>query len=128
VVVQDWPRDETIRGAKRDQEGTEINAQITIPLDIPEVRVLKAELNPRGDCPITVESTRAGTRCRKWGRESKDCHGGEEWITLRHLPILGRRVYLHRRPQRYRCPYCEGGPTTTQELSWYEAKSPPSKA
>jgi transposase len=80
-------------------------------LDIPEVRVLNAELNPRGDCTITVESTREGTRCRKCGREIKDFHGVDEWITLRHLPILGRRVYLRLRPKRYRCPYCEGGPT-----------------
>jgi transposase len=128
VVVQDWPRDARIGGTKKGEEGTEINAQITIPLDIPEVQVLKTELTPRGDWTITVESTREGTRCRKCGREIKDFHGVDEGITLRHLPILGRRVYLHLRPKRYRCPACEGGPTTTQALSWYEAKSPHTKA
>jgi len=85
-------------------------------------------MNPRGDCTIAVESTIEGTKCRKCGREIRDFHGVDEWITLRHLPILGRRVYLRIRPKRYRCPYCEEGPTTTQELSWYEAKSPPTKA
>jgi len=128
VVVQDLPRDETRVGAKRDQEGTAINAQITIPLDLPAVRVLTVEMNPRGDCTIAVESTIEGTKCRKCGREIRDFHGVAEWITLRHLPILGRRVYLRLRPKRYRCPYCAEGPTTTQELSWYEAKSPPTKA
>jgi transposase len=128
VVVQDLPRDETRVGAKRDQEGTAINAHLTIPLDLSDVRVLTVEMNPRGDCTIAVESTSEGTKWRKCGRELREFHGVDEWLTLRHLPILGRRVYLRIRPKRYRCPYCAEGPTTTQELSWYEAKSPHTKA
>lgn len=92
------------------------------------MRVLKSELSPRGECTITVESTRDGTQCRKCGREIRALHGLDEWLTLRHLPILGRKVFLRLRPQRYRCPYCEGGPTTTQALAWYTAKSPHTKA
>ena len=38
------------------------------------------------------------------------------------------KVFLRLRPKRYRCPYCDGGPTTTQELVWYSAKSPHTKA
>jgi transposase len=105
-----------------------MNAQITITLDIPEVRVLEIEQNIPGECTITVESTLEGTRCRQCGREITDLHGVDEAITLRHLPILGRPVYLRLRPKRYRCPSCEGGPTTTQQLSWYTAKSPHTKA
>ena len=67
-------------------------------------------------------------RCRQCGREITERHGVDEAITLRHLPILGRHVYLRLRPKRYRCPYCEGGPTTTQQLAWYTPKSPPTKA
>jgi transposase len=119
---------ETIVRASRDQEGKAINAQITIPLDIPDVRVLKIEQNDPGDCTITVESTLAGTKCRQCGREITELHGMDEAITLRHLPILGRRVYIRLRPKRYRCPWCEGGPTTTQQLAWYAAKSPHTKA
>jgi transposase len=114
--------------ATRDKEGQAINAQITIPLDIPEVRVLQIEITPRGDCTITVESMRDGTQCRKCGQEIGTFHGLDEWLTVRHLPILGRKVFLRLRPKRYRCPYCEGGPTTTQELAWYTAKSPHTKA
>ena len=110
------------------EEGVAINAQITIPLDIPDVRVINVEQNERGECTITVESTIEGTRCRVCGGELKELHGVDEAITLRHLPILGRSVYLRLRPKRYRCPYCEGGPTTTQQLSWYSAKSPHTKA
>jgi len=110
------------------EEGTTINAQITIPLDIPDVQVRGVEQNERGEYTITIESTLEGTRCRQCGREITDLHGVDEAITLRHLPILGRPVYLRLRPKRYRCPSCEEGPTTTQQLSWYSAKSPHTKA
>jgi transposase len=110
------------------EEGTTINAQITIPLDIPDVQVTNVEQNERGEYTITLESTVEGARCRQCGCEIRDLHGVDEAITLRHLPILGRPVYLRLRPKRYRCPSCEGGPTTTQQLSWYSAKSPHTKA
>jgi len=127
-VVWDLAGYETIVGANRDQEGKAINAQITVPLDLPEVRVLKIEQNGRGDCTITIESTLEGSKCRQCGRELTELHGMDEAITLRHLPSLGRRVYIRLRPKRYRCPWCEGGPTTPQPLSWYAAKSPPTTA
>lgn len=92
------------------------------------MQVRKVEQNERGEYTITIESTLEGTRCRQCGREITDLHGVDEAITLRHLPILGRPVYLRLRPKRYRCPYCEGGPTTTQQLSWYTTKSPHTKA
>lgn len=118
----------TLARANSNEEGKAISAQITIPLDIPDVQVLSMEQNERGECTITVESRTEGAPCRQCGREIKDLHGVDEAITLRHLPILGRRVYLRLRPKRYRCPYCAGGPTTTQQLSWYAAKSPHTKA
>jgi len=90
--------------------------------------VRNVEQNERGECTITVESTREGTRCRPCGREMTDLHGVDEAITLRPLPLLGRPVYLRLRPKRYRCPSCEGGPTTTQQLSWDTAKSPHTNA
>jgi transposase len=122
------PGYEEMLRSTRDKEGQAINAQVTIPLDIPDVRVLNIEISPRGECTITVESTLEETRCRQCGREIREFHGLAEWLTLRHLPILGRKVFLRLRPKRYRCPYCEGGPTTTQELAWYTAKSPHTKA
>ena len=87
-----------------------------------------SKFSSRGDYTLTVESTLEGTKCRKGGREIKELHGLDEGITLRHLPILGRKVFLRLRPKRYRCPYCEGGPTPTPELAWDTAKSPHTKA
>jgi transposase len=119
---------DTCARANSGKEETVINTQITISLDIPDVQVVNVEQNERGECTITVESTIEGTRCRMCGRELKERHGVDEAITLRHLPILGRPVYVRLRPKRYRCPDCDGGPTTTQQLSWYSAKSPHTKA
>jgi len=98
-------------------------ADITFPLDIPDVTILETEINEQGDNIITVESTGQSTHCRKCGREISKFHGYDKWITLRHLSILGRRVYIKLQPKRYRCPYCEDGPTTTQPLAWYNARS-----
>ena len=102
--------------------------QVTIPLGIPDVRVLKTEAGERGEIIITIESTKAGTSCRKCGKWITKLHGREAWITIRHLPVFGRPSYLHYRPNRYQCQDCEGHPTTTQGLEWQDANSPHSFA
>ena len=103
-------------------------AQITVPLDIPDVRVLKTEINRVGELIITIESIKEGTTCRQCGREIRKRHGYEDWTTIRHLPVFGRPSYLRYRPRRYQCMECEGHPTTTQRLDWRESNSPHSMA
>jgi len=103
-------------------------AQITIPLDIPDVRVLQTSLNEGGEIIISIESTKTGTRCRKCGKWITKLHGRDEWVTIRHLPAFGRPTYLRYRPTRYQCQDCTGHPTTTQGLEWHEANSPHSFA
>lgn len=102
-------------------------AKITIPLDLPDVRVLDVELTKSGEYSITVESTKQYATCRKCGRRITKSHGHDKEITLRHLPILGRPVYIRLRPKRYKCPHCPDEPTTTQQLSWHEPNSPNTK-
>lgn len=99
-------------------------AQITIPLDIPDVRVLQTSVNARGEIIITIESTKAGTQCRKCGKWIAKLHGRDEWVLIRHLPAFGRPSYLRYRPNRYQCQDCEAHPTTTQRLEWHDANSP----
>jgi transposase len=103
-------------------------AQITIPLDIPDVRVMQTTMGERGEIIITVESVKGGTRCRKCGKWITKRHGRDEWVTIRHLPALGHPTYLRYRPSRYQCQDCEGCPTTTEELDWHAANSPHSFA
>lgn len=100
------------------------SAQITVPLDIPDVRVLQTQITEQGAFIITVESTLSSARCRCCGREIRKFHGLDDWIIVQHLPILGRPVYLRYRPKRYRCETCKGKPTTTQPLKWHESNSP----
>jgi len=103
-------------------------AQITIPLDIPDVRVLQTQLTAHGEFIITVESTLLSARCHRCGRLIRKSHGYDDWVTVQHLPILGRPVYLRYRPKRYRCDDCDGHPTTTQQLTWHEPNSPQTTA
>ena len=97
---------------------------ISLPLDLPNVKVLKTEQNDQGDIIITVESTLDEGRCRKCGQPLKTFYGYDKPIRLRHLPILGQRVYICLRPKRYQCETCDGHPTTTQQCEWYDARSP----
>ena len=99
-------------------------AQVTVPLDIPDVRVLQTEINKVGELIITIESTKEGTNCHRCGGEIRKRHGFDEWTIIRHLPVFGRPSYLRYRPRRYQCLACEGHPTTTERLEWRESNSP----
>jgi transposase len=101
---------------------------ISIPLDIPDVRVLQTELTKAGELILTVESTLSSTNCRRCGRTISERHGVDQPRLLRHLPSFGRVVYLRLRPKRFRCPYCDDHPTTTQTLDWYDPQALHTKA
>jgi transposase len=99
------------------------HAGIAIPLDIPAVRVLPTELTNAGARIRTITSTLMRTPCRRCGRTIPESHGGDQPRLLRHLPILGRVVYLRIRPKRFRCPWCDGHPTTTHHRDWYDPQA-----
>src|SRR5919205_3042751 len=101
---------------------------ISIPLDIPDVRVLQTELTKEGELILTVKSALTSATCRRCGRTITEPYGVDEPRLLRHLPILGRVVYLRIRPKRFRCPFCDSHPTTTQELDWYDPNALHTKA
>src|SRR6266487_2780684 len=101
---------------------------ISIPLDIPDLRVLQTDLTQANEFILTVESTLTSTSCRRCGRTITEPHGTDQPRLLRHLPILGRPVYLRIRPKRFRCPFCDDHPTTTQQLDWYDPNALHTKA
>jgi transposase len=101
---------------------------ISIPLDLPDVRVRQTELTNEGELILTVESTLTSTTCKRCGRTITERHGQDEPRLLRHLPILGRVVYIRIRPKRFRCPWCDAHPTTTQQLDWYDPNALHTKA
>ncbi len=94
-----------------------------IPLDIPDVTIESVTTNRVGHIEITVKSTVEGTPCHHCGKMTTKFYGEDHEITLRHLPILGRKTSIRLRPKRYQCPHCHGNPTTTQRLSWYTPRS-----
>lgn len=101
---------------------------ISIPLDIEDVHVLQTELTKAGELILTVESTLTSTTCRRCGRTITERHSLDQPRLLRHLPILGRVVSLRIRPKRFRCPWCDDHPTTTQTLDWYDPNALHTKA
>lgn len=103
-------------------------AQIRLPLDIPKVDVLATKQTQDGKFIITVESRRETTKCGVCKREIPCKYGHGQAVRLRHLPILGQETYIVIRPRRAQCPTCQHNPTTTQELSWYDQRSPHTKA
>lgn len=105
-----------------------MSASFQIPLDIPDVKILSMKSGDQDAIILEVESTLETTCCRRCGREISRFHGYDKPIRLQHLPILERKVYIELRPKRYRCPHCEGKPTTTQKLSWYQPNSPHTQA
>lgn len=104
------------------------HAQISFPLDIPQVDVLATRQTRDGKFIITVESRREKTECGVC-RQAITCNYGHgQAVRLRHLPILGRETYIVIRPRRAQCPTCWHNPTTTQTLPWYDQRSPHTKA
>ena len=99
-----------------------------IPLDIPDVTIENVTTNRMGHIEITVKSTVEGTPCHRCGKITTQFYGEDREITLRHLPILGRKTFIHLRPKRYQCLHCDGNSTTTQTLSWYTPRSSFTKA
>jgi len=96
---------------------------IPIPLDLPDVRVLRSELTRERELIIEVESTLTTATCRRCGKTIDTFYGYDRPLQLRHLPSFGYVVYIRLRPKRFRCPFCDDHPTTTQRLSWYEPKA-----
>ena len=81
-----------------------------------------------GTVLIEVESTLHTTPCHRCGREIDRFHGFDRPIRLRHLPVFKQRMILETRPKRYRFPFCEDGPTTTQRCVGYDLHRPKTTA
>jgi transposase len=101
---------------------------ISIPLDIPDVRVLQTEITREGQLILNVESTLTSTTCRRCGHAITERHGLDEPRLLRHLPILSWAVYLRIRSKPFGCPFCDDHPTTTQTFDWYDPNALHTKA
>ena len=97
-------------------------------LNLPGITIVHIDIDEQGDCLIKAESTEEGTPCRVCGRTIHTPYGHGRALKIRHLSIFGRKTYIVICPPRYQCLDCEGKPTTTQQFSWHEPRSAPTKA
>lgn len=105
-----------------------MTSYLTIPIDIPDVKVLGTEITPENQLMIHVESTLETTTCGICGQEIRCTYGRGEKVVLRHLPVLGMETYVVIRPKRGQCKQCWNEPTTTQVVTWYQQRSPHTEA
>jgi len=101
---------------------------LQIPLDLPDVQIEAFDAVSKKGIVIKVQSMCKGTTCRQCHKPIDKFYGYGKEITLRHLPIFEQSVWIKVKPKRYQCPYCKQGPTTTQRCSWYDQRSPHTKA
>lgn len=101
--------------------------EFKIPLNIPDVEIITNEMTQSDDIVLTIKSTMKGVHCHRCGEWIDKIHGYDDPILIRHLPVLGNRVYLKISLTRYHCD-CDGGTTTTERLSWRNKKSQYTKA
>ena len=99
-----------------------MEATFELLLKLAHIRVLRIEQTKTDAYIITVESTLQHATCHTCKRRIDTFYRLDDWIMLQHLPICGSKVFIRLQPKRFRCPYCSGNPTTTQELSWYRPR------
>jgi transposase len=99
------------------------NEQLLSLLGISEIEIERVVIENPKTIRIYIKSLHDGAHCHGCDKAIDCFHGYGPEIELRHLPILGYKVYLVIRPKRYRCDICEGRLTTSQVLDWYTPKS-----
>jgi transposase len=105
-----------------------MEATFELLLKLPHIHVIRVEQTNAGAYIVTVESTLQHTTCHTCKRRIDTFYRLDDGIMLQHLPMCGSKVFIRLQPKRFRCPFCSGSPTTTQELPWYRPRSQFTKA
>ena len=88
-------------------------------LGLKDIKIDKITLARDNSIHIKVSSIKKQTACHKCGGPTH-VHGRGRTLFLRHLPILGREVYIEITPPRGICHQCDDNPTTSQTLDWFK--------
>ena len=72
-----------------------------------------------GSIHITVKSTKTEILCHHC-KAPMEPYGYGRTLTLRHLSLFGREVYIEITPPRGICKSCDNNPTSTQTLDWFK--------
>ena len=103
-------------------------SNFTMPLGIESLEITSQTVDGQGNITFHVKSTATSTPCHKCGQLTSKKHSAGEIITVRHLPILDKPVYLRIRVIRYQCLTCDDHPTTSEKYDWMTRKSKTTKA
>ncbi|PIZ33564.1 MAG: hypothetical protein COY39_02420 [Alphaproteobacteria bacterium CG_4_10_14_0_8_um_filter_37_21] len=98
-----------------------------LPLDIKSLEIVSQSVDSKGNYTLEVKSTAKGTHCKKCGKWSEKVYGFGDKITVRHLSVFDKAVYLKIRVIRYQCESCDDGPKTSEKYDWMEQKSKTTK-
>lgn len=99
-----------------------------LPLDIKSLEIISQSVDSKGIYTLEVRSKAKGTQCHKCGKWCEKVYGFGETITVRHLSVFDKAVYLTIRVVRYQCETCDDHPTTSEQYDWMERKSKTTKA
>lgn len=99
-----------------------------LPLNIKSLEIISQKVDSKGVITFEVKSKEPGTYYHKCGKWTEKVHGFGEILTVQHVSILDKPVYLKIRVVRYECEACENGPTTSERYDWMERKSKTTKA
>ena len=91
-------------------------------IGISNIEIQDSSLSSAGELIIRVKSTQEVIVCHQCGQPAtKPCSPGQE-IKLRHGSLLEHPIFIAITPARAACDCCEGNPTTTQKVDWYEPR------
>jgi len=89
-----------------------------IELGLSNVKIKSVKIDDCGDYHIYVSCMATKSVCHTCGKNIHNVHGHCQESIIEHLPILERRVFLHVKWPRFKCPSCDGNPTTSFRPPW----------
>jgi len=116
ILLAHQPVDAPIM-TNKSKQSINIPAEVLGLSDV-EIESVTTDLRAR-QITIRVSSIKDEILCCECNQPTNP-HGLGRLLRLRHLPILGKETTIEIIPRRGRCPHCDGGPTTTQRLDWYD--------
>jgi transposase len=92
--------------------------KFTIELGLSHIKIKSIKIDEFGNYHIYVSCTATKTVCHKCGKTITNVHGHCEETVIEHLPILEKRVFIHVKWPRFKCPDCDNNPTTSFRPPW----------
>lgn len=88
-------------------------SSFSIDLGLSYIKIKKTTKDELGNYHIYVSCTATKTVCQRCGKDISKVHGHCTESIIEHLPILDRRVFIHVKWPRFKCPYCDNDNSTT---------------